>query len=399
MNKVSVEDISVQGKRVIVRVDFNVPLNSKQEITDDKRIEASLPTIKYLVEQNARVILMSHLGRPKGNVVPEFSLKPVADALPRYVDTQVHFVTSNRGEAAQNAAEKLKDGEILLLENLRFDAGETDNDPDFAKDLASLADFYVNDAFGTAHRAHASTEGITKYFDTPACGFLLKKEIDFLNNTVETPARPFVAIIGGAKVSSKIGVIEALLPKVDKLIIGGGMAYTFYKAQGLEIGNSICEDDKVELARRLLDSAGSKIYLPDDTVITSKLDFDNLTVAPTSVVNADMIPAEMEGCDIGPRSVETFSKIVREAKTVIWNGPMGVFEIDETAKGTFAVADALVEATDKGAITIIGGGDSAAAIAKAGLSDRVSHVSTGGGASLEFLEGKKLPGVEALADK
>ncbi|MGM0443831.1 MAG: phosphoglycerate kinase [Fibrobacterota bacterium] len=399
MDKLFIEDIDVAGKKVIVRVDFNVPLNSKQEITDDKRIVASLPTIKYLVEQNAKVILMSHLGRPKGEKTPEFSLRPVAEVLPKYVDAKVSFVEENRGPKAAEAAAALAPGEILLLENLRFDKGEKGNDPEFAKELASLADVYVNDAFGTAHRAHASTEGITKYFDQPACGYLLKKEIEFLGNTVNEPARPFVAIIGGAKVSSKIGVIEALLPKVDKLIIGGGMAYTFYKAQGLEIGNSICEDDKVELARKLLDTAGTKIYLPEDTVITSKLDFANLSVADTAMVNADMIPANKEGCDIGPRSIKTFSKIVKEAKTVIWNGPMGVFEIDETAKGTFAVADALVEATDDGAVTIIGGGDSAAAIAKAGLSDRVSHVSTGGGASLEFLEGKKLPGVEALADK
>ncbi|ERP30901.1 phosphoglycerate kinase [Chitinivibrio alkaliphilus ACht1] len=389
MDKLFVEDLAVRGKKVIVRVDFNVPLNGNQEITDDKRIVASLPTIKYLVSEGAKVILMSHLGRPKGEIKPEFSLKPVADALPRYIDGPVHFVNENRGGKVQAAADALKEGEVLLIENLRFDAGETGNDPAFAKDLASLADLYVNDAFGTAHRAHASTAGITEHFEQPACGYLLKKEIDFLGNSVAEPKRPFVAIIGGAKVSSKIGVIEALLPKVDKIIIGGGMAYTFYKAQGLEIGDSICEDDKVDLARELLDKAGTKIYLPEDTVITSKLDFKTLSVADTSVVTADQIPVGMEGCDIGPRSIATFSNVVREAKTVLWNGPMGVFEIDETAKGTFAVADALVEATDDGAITIIGGGDSAAAIAKAGLSDRVSHVSTGGGASLEFLEGKK----------
>ncbi len=399
MAKLFVEDLAVEGKKVLVRVDFNVPLDASQNITDDKRITASIPTIKYLVEKGAKVIVMSHLGRPKGEKKPEFSLKPVADVLPKYIDAKVNFAADCIGSVAEEAVAALGNGEILVLENLRYYNEETANDAGFAKKLASLADVFVNDAFGTAHRAHASTEGVTASFEQNACGYLLKKELDFLGDSLDEPKRPFVSIIGGAKISGKIDVVKALLPKVDKLIIGGGMAYTFFKAQGLEIGNSLCEDSKVELAKELLAEAGDKIVLPVDTFVTSKLDFGGLTVADEDYVAVDAIPADKEGCDIGPKTIELFSNIVKEAKTVVWNGPMGVFEIDATAKGTFAVADALVESTKNGGITIIGGGDSAAAIAKAGLDDAVSHVSTGGGASLEFLEGKKLPGVEALTEK
>lgn len=399
MAKLFVEDLDVAGKKVLVRVDFNVPLDSNQNITDDKRIRASIPTLKYLTDKGAKVIVMSHLGRPKGERKPEFSLKPVADALPKYIDAPVHFATDCIGDVAEKAVAELKDGEILVLENLRYYNEETKNDPEFAKKLASLADLFVNDAFGTAHRAHASTEGVTKYFDQNACGYLLKKELDFLGDSLDNPQRPFVSIIGGAKISGKIDVVEALLPKVDKLIIGGGMAYTFFKAQGYEIGNSLCEEDKIPLAKELLEKGGDKIVLPVDTFYTTALDFANKSVADEAFCDVDKMPANSIGADLGPKSIELFENIVKEAKTVVWNGPMGVFEIPATAKGTFAVAQALVEATENGGITIIGGGDSAAAIAQAGLDDKVSHVSTGGGASLEFLEGKILPGIAALDEK
>jgi phosphoglycerate kinase len=400
MAKLFVEDLNVEGKKILVRVDFNVPLNAQQDITDDTRIRASIPTLKYLTEKGAKVIVMSHLGRPKGEKNAKFSLKPVADVLPKYIDAKVSFSADCIGDVAEKAVADLANGEIVVLENLRYYNEETENDAAFSEKLASLADIFVNDAFGTAHRAHASTAGVTAFFDENACGYLLKKELDFLGDSLEEPKRPFVSIIGGAKISGKIDVVEALLPKVDKLIIGGGMAYTFFKAQGKEIGNSLCEDSKVQLAKELLESEhGAKIILPVDTFVTSKLDFGGLTVADEDYVDVDSIPADKEGCDIGPKTVKLFSDIVREAKTVVWNGPMGVFEIEPTAVGTFAVAQALVESTENGGITIIGGGDSAAAIAQAKLDDKVSHVSTGGGASLEFLEGKKLPGVEALSDK
>ncbi len=401
MAKLFVEDLAVEGKKVLVRVDFNVPLNAQNEITDDTRIRGSVATIDYLTSKGAQVIVMSHLGRPKGEKNAKFSLKPVADALPKYLSTSsVSFATDCIGSAAEDAVAALGNGEVVVLENLRFYNEETSNDADFAKKLAGLADIFVNDAFGTAHRAHASTAGVTAYFEQNACGYLLKKELDFLGDSLDEPKRPFVSIIGGAKISGKIDVVQALLPKVDKLIIGGGMAYTFFKAQGLEIGTSLCEDSKVELAKELLASEfGSKIILPVDTGITSKLDFGNLSIPDIDFCDVDQMPTDKIGCDIGPKTIELFSNIVKEAKTVVWNGPMGVFEIEDTAKGTFAVAQALVESTENGGITIIGGGDSAAAIAQAKLDDKVSHVSTGGGASLEFLEGKKLPGVEALTDK
>ena len=401
MAKLFVEDLAVEGKKVLVRVDFNVPLNAQNEITDDTRIRGSVATIDYLTSKGAQVIVMSHLGRPKGEKNAKFSLKPVADILPKYLSAKnISFASDCIGPVAEKAVAALGNGDVVVLENLRFYNEETSNDADFAKKLAGLADIFVNDAFGTAHRAHASTAGVTAYFEQNACGYLLKKELDFLGDSLDEPKRPFVSIIGGAKISGKIDVVQALLPKVDQLIIGGGMAYTFFKAQGMEIGNSLCEDSKVALAKELLASEhGGKIVLPIDTFVTSNLDFGGLTVADEAYVDVDSIPADKEGCDIGPKTMELFSNIVKEAKTVVWNGPMGVFEIEATAKGTFAVANALVEATEAGGITIIGGGDSAAAIAQAKLDDKVSHVSTGGGASLEFLEGKKLPGVEALTDK
>ncbi|MBF0432006.1 MAG: phosphoglycerate kinase [Fibrobacteria bacterium] len=398
MAKLFIEDLELQDKKVITRVDFNVPLRDGN-VDNDKRLRASLPTIKYLVQNGAKVILMSHLGRPKGQVVETMSMAPVAKALGELLGQEVKFVPACIGADVQNAASALKAGEVLLLENLRFHKEETDNDAGFAKELASLADLYVNDAFGTAHRAHASTEGITKNFSQCACGYLIKKELDFLGGALNEPKKPFVAIIGGAKISGKIDVIEALLSKVDKLIIGGGMTYTFFKAMGLEIGNSLCEDDKVPLAKSLLEKAGDKIQLPVDSQITTKLDFANRTVEPLETVSRDGIKPGTESVDIGPETITLFSNIIKEAKTLVWNGPMGVFEIAETAKGTFSVAEALAEATKNGGVSIIGGGDSASAIEKAGLADKVSHVSTGGGASLEFLEGKKLPGVEALTDK
>lgn len=398
MAKLFVEDLEVTGKRVIMRVDFNVPLKDGV-VQSEKRLKASLPTIQYLVEKKAKLILMSHLGRPKGKVNETMRMAPVAKALEALLGKPVKSIPVCQGPEAESAVAALKEGEILLLENLRFHAEEEGNDPVFAQNLAKLADIYVNDAFGTAHRAHASTEGITRFFKQNACGYLMKKELDFLGDALRSPKRPFVAVIGGAKISGKIDVIEALLDKVDHLIIGGGMVYTFLKAQGLEIGNSLLESDRVEMAKSLLVKGKDKIVLPTDSQVTTKLDFDNRTVEPIRTVSVSAIPVGTEGVDIGPESIKKFSSIVSSAGTVIWNGPMGVFEIPETAVGTFEIAKALVTATEKGGITVIGGGDSASAIEKAGLSKKVSHVSTGGGASLEYLEGKQLPGVVALTDK
>jgi phosphoglycerate kinase len=342
---------------------------------------------------------MSHLGRPDGQRKPDMSLRPVAQTLGEILGTQVAFAEDCVGASAEQAVAALGNGQVLLLENLRFHAAEEANDPAFAKQLAALADVYVNDAFGTAHRAHASTEGITKYISEAACGYLMKKELDYLGTALANPARPFVAIIGGSKVSSKIDVIKFLLSKVDKLLLGGGMTYTFLKAQGLEIGSSIFEADKVEFAKQLLAQAGDKLVLADDFVVTDKLDFGARKVGATKVVPRDGIPAGWEAIDIGPASIAKFQSILTNAKTVIWNGPVGVFEIDESAKGTIAIAEVLASATAGGATTIIGGGDSASAVKKAKVQDKVSHVSTGGGASLEFLEGKVLPGVAALTDR
>ena len=396
--KLFVEDIQTAGKRVIVRVDFNVPLKDGK-VESDKRLKESLPTIKYLKEKGAKVILMSHLGRPDGKRSPEFSLRPVADALAALLGSPVSFADDCVGEAAEKAVAALKGGDVLLLENLRFHAQEEVNDPAFAKQLAALADVYVNDAFGSAHRAHASTEGITKFVPQAASGYLMKKELDYLGAALVDAKRPFVAIIGGSKVSGKIDVIKNLLPQVDKLLIGDGMTYTFLKSQGFEVGKSIVENDKLDLAKSLLAQAGDKIVLGTDVVVTDKLDFKARTVGATKVVSTKEIPSDWEGVDAGPETIAAFRKIIVGAKTVIWNGPVGVFEIDASAKGTIAVAEALAEATAAGATTIIGGGDSASAVKKAGVASKVSHVSTGGGASLEYLEGKVLPGVAALTNK
>jgi phosphoglycerate kinase len=396
--KLFVEDLPVTNKRVIVRVDFNVPLKDGK-VESDKRLKESLPTINYLREKNAKVILMSHLGRPDGKRVPDMSLRPVADALAGLLGAPVAFADDCVGPAAEKAVAALAPGGVLLLENLRFHAAEEENDPAFAKQLAALADVYVNDAFGSAHRAHASTEGITKFVPQAASGFLMKKELDYLGEALGNPKRPFVAVIGGSKVSGKIDVIKNLLPRVDKLLIGGGMTYTFLKAQGLEVGKSIVENDKLDLARSLLAEAGDKLVLGTDFVVTDKLDFKGRTVGAIKTVARDEIPADWEAVDAGPDTVAAFTKTLLGAKTIVWNGPVGVFEIDATAKGTIAIAEALAKATAAGATTIIGGGDSASAVKKAGVASKVSHVSTGGGASLEYLEGKVLPGVAALTEK
>ena len=395
MNKKTVRDIDLKNKKVLVRCDFNVPMDENRNITDNRRIVAALPTIQYLLEQNCKIILMSHLGRPKGEFKPEFSLAPVAKELSKLLGKEVIMAKDVIGEDAENKANNLKNGEILLLENVRFHREETDNDPEFAKKLASYAEIFVNDAFGTAHRAHASTEGVTKFLPAVS-GFLIEKELEFLGNALENPKRPFVAILGGAKVSDKIGVIDSLLEKVDTLMIGGGMAYTFFKAQGYEVGNSLCEVDKCDLALELMEKAknkGVKMLLPVDTKVGKefKPDTESKTVAWTE------IPEGWEGFDIGEKTIAMFEKELDNAKTVIWNGPVGLFEFDQFAIGTNAIAQKLATLSD--AITIIGGGDSAAAVEKAGLANKMSHVSTGGGASLEFLEGKKLPGIEALMDK
>ena len=394
MNKKTVRDIDIKKKKVFVRCDFNVPMDKEQNITDNTRIIAALPTIKYLLEQNCKIILASHLGRPKGEFKPEFSLKPVAKELSKLLDREVIMATDVIGEDAMKKASELKEGEILLLENVRFHREETDNDPEFSKKLASMAEIYVNDAFGTAHRAHSSTTGIASYLPAVA-GFLIEKELKFLGEAVNNPARPFMAILGGAKVSDKIGVIDSLLDKVDTLMIGGGMAYTFFKAQGYEVGNSICELDKLDLAKELMEKAKNKgvnLMLPVDTKIGKeyKEDTESKTVKYTE------IPADWEGFDIGEETIKIYSEELQKAKTVVWNGPLGLFEFPQFAIGTDEIAKVLANLD---ATTIIGGGDSAAAVKKAGLEDKMTHISTGGGASLEFLEGKKLPGIEALMDK
>ena len=395
MSKKTVKDIELKGKKVLVRCDFNVPLDENRNITDNTRIVAALPTIKYLLENNCSIILCSHLGRPKGEFKPEFSLAPVAKELSRLLDKEVIMAKDVIGEDAKTKAANLKEGEILLLENVRFHREETDNDPEFSKNLASMAEVYVNDAFGAAHRAHASTVGVASYLPAVS-GFLIEKELKFLGEALDNPVRPFMAILGGAKVSDKIGVIDSLLEKVDTLMIGGGMAYTFFKAQGYNVGNSMCEEDKLDLARELMQKAkdkGVKFMLPVDTRVGKefKPDTESKTVAWTE------IPDDWEGFDIGEKTIEMFSEELKNAKTVVWNGPLGLFEFDQFAKGTNSIAKVLSELTD--ATTIIGGGDSAAAVRKAGLQDKMTHISTGGGASLEFLEGKKLPGIECLQDK
>lgn len=393
--KKTVKDVDVRSKRVLVRVDYNVPLDANGNVSDDKRITASLPTINYLLEQGARIILCSHLGRPKGEVKKEFSLAPVAKRLKELLPgVNIYFASDCIGEEAERKAAALKDGEILLLENLRFHKEEEKNDPEFAKKLASLAEIYVNDAFGTVHRAHASTAGVAAYLPAVA-GFLIGKELSIMGGALENPERPFVAILGGAKVADKIGVITNLLNKCDTLLIGGGMAYTFFKAMGYEIGDSLLDAESIDLAKQLMETAkqkGVKLLLPVDTVVAKAFaaDAEHMTVA------ANAIPAGWQGLDIGEKTRELFAAEIKNAKTVIWNGPMGVFEFPEFAKGTEAVAKACAEC---GGTTIIGGGDSASAVKKLGYADKMTHISTGGGASLEFLEGKVLPGVAALNDK
>jgi phosphoglycerate kinase len=395
MNKMTVRDADFTGKRVLVRVDFNVPLDGDR-ITDDTRIRAAVPTLQHILQKNPRaVILMSHLGRPKGERKPEFSLAPVAPALSALLGVEVKFVDDCIGDRADQAAAELTEGGVLLLENTRFYAGETKNDPELSKNLAKHGDIYVNDAFGSAHRAHSSTVGVTEHLPAVA-GLLMEKEIDYLANALEVPQRPFVAILGGAKVSDKIAVIEALLNKVDILLIGGGMANTFFKAQGIPMGNSLVEAEAVETARSLLATGGEKLALPVDAVIGDQ--FDNNAQQKVITIQ-DGIPEGWSIYDIGPETIEIFGKHLDGAKTIVWNGPMGVFEMSNFARGTFSVAQLLADQTARGAITIIGGGDSAAAIEESGLANTITHISTGGGASLEMLEGKELPGVVALQDK
>jgi len=389
-NKKSVKDIDVKGKKVLVRVDFNVPIKDGQ-ITDDTRIRAALPTINYLIDQGAALILCSHLGRPKDEPDPAYSMKPVAEYLGGMLNKNVAFAEDCIGPKAEAAAAALKPGDVLVLENTRFHKEEKKNDPEMARQLASLADVFVNDAFGSAHRAHASTEGVTKFLPSVA-GFLLEKEIQYLDQAIENPKRPFVAILGGAKVSDKIGVIKNLLTKADTVLIGGGMANTFFKAQGYPIGDSLVEDEALDTARELVKEGGAKLRLPVDMVIADKFDND----AQTKIIDAGPVPDGWRILDVGPETVANFSKVISEAGTVVWNGPMGVFEMSNFAKATFAVAQAVA---DSHAISIIGGGDSAAAIAQSGLADKISHISTGGGASLEMLEGIQLPGLAALMDK
>lgn len=392
-NKKSVEDIDVQGKRVLCRCDFNVPTKGGV-ITSDKRIVAALPTIEYLIKHGAKVILCSHMGKPKGEVKPELSLKVVAERLSELLGQPVKMAEDVVGPSAQSLAASLKDGEVMLLENTRFEKGETKNDPELSKKLASLADIFVNDAFGTAHRAHASTAGVADYLPA-VCGYLVQKEVSIMGKALADPERPFVAILGGAKVSDKIGVINNLLEKADTIIIGGGMAYTFVKAQGGEIGTSLLEADKMDYALEMIRKAkdrGVKLLLPVDTMAGDQFAAD----CARKVVPTNAIPADWMGLDIGPETIKLFTDAIKGAGTVVWNGPMGVFEFPAFAAGTEAIAAALAES---GAVTIVGGGDSAAAVEKLGFADKMTHISTGGGASLEFLEGKELPGVACLLDK
>ncbi|XP_020595403.1 LOW QUALITY PROTEIN: phosphoglycerate kinase, cytosolic-like [Phalaenopsis equestris] len=397
--KRSVSDLKeadLKGKRVFVRVDLNVPLDDNLKITDDTRIRAAVPTINYLREHGAKVILCSHLGRPKG-VTPKYSLKPLVPRISELLGVDVEMANDSIGEEVEKIVAALPDGGVVLLENVRFHKEEEKNDPEFAKKLASLADLYVNDAFGTAHRAHASTEGVAKYLKPAVAGFLMQKELDYLVGAVSNPKRPFAAIVGGSKVSTKIGVIESLLEKVDILLLGGGMIFTFYKAQGHGVGSSLVEEDKLGLAIALIEKAKLKevkLLLPSDVIVADKFAAD----ANSKVVPASAIPDGWMGLDIGPDSIETFNATLDNAKTIIWNGPMGVFEFEKFAFGTDAIAQKLADLTGKGAATIIGGGDSVVVVEKAGLADRMSHISTGGGASLELLEGKSLPGVLALDD-
>jgi phosphoglycerate kinase len=399
MAKLTVRDLSAEqlrGKRALVRVDFNVPLDEHRHITDDTRIRAAIPTIEYLLDRGARVVLLSHLGRPKGKPTPKYSLEPVGrrlrELLPGRTGT---FVESTDTDEALKASLALKDGQVLLLENTRFLGGEETNDERLARGLSQLGDLYVNDAFGAAHRAHASTEGIAHHLKPAVAGLLMEKELAYLQGALERPQHPFVAILGGSKISGKIDVIEALLPKVDALLVGGAMACTFYKAMGLETGTSLVEPDRVDMAKELLEQAGTRLILPHDAMVAPGIDKGREARA----VQKEQIPRDMAMLDIGPRTAESYARAIASAKTVLWNGPMGVFETPPFDKGTRAIADAMASATGKGATTIVGGGDSAAAVEQFGLASKMSHVSTGGGASLEFLEGKTLPGVAALTEK
>lgn len=395
MNKKTIRDIDLKNKKVLVRCDFNVPFDEEGKISDNRRIVAALPTIKYLLEMGCKIILCSHLGRPKGEFKKEFSLKPVAEELSRLLNVQVKLAEDVVGNSAITLTNNMQEGEIVLLENVRFEAGEEKNDEELSKKLANLAEIYVNDAFGTAHRAHSSTTGVASVLPAVS-GFLIEKELEFLGNALENPQRPFVAILGGKKVSDKIGVIDSLLEKVDTLIIGGGMAYTFFKSMGYNVGKSICEEDKLELAQNLIRKAEEKnvkLLLPIDNVVADEFSPN----ANTQIVASNEIPEGWEGLDIGTKTVELFQKELKNAKTIIWNGPLGLFEYEKFATGTNEIAKCLANLND--VITIIGGGDSAAAVEKIGLADKMTHISTGGGASLEFLEGKKLPGIEALQDK
>ena len=384
----------MRGKRALVRADFNVPLDENGEITDDTRIRAALPTLAFLLEHGARPVVLSHLGRPKGKPDPKYSLQPVAKRLAELMRLKVEFVETTDTDEAMKASAELRENEILLLENTRFLGGEETNDPRLARGLAELGDFFVNDAFGAAHRAHASTVGVAEHLRPAVAGLLMERELDFLGNALANPKRPFVSILGGAKISGKIDVIERLMEKVDALLIGGAMACTFFRAMGLETGRSLVEEDKIEMARDLLDRAGTRIILPHDATVSSGLNGE----VHAHSVSRDGIPGDEAMYDIGPRTAESYGRAIASAKTVLWNGPIGVFETPPFDKGTLAVANAMAEATKRGATTIVGGGDSAAAVAQAGLADRMTHVSTGGGASLEFLEGRTLPGVEALDD-
>ena len=395
MNKVTVKDLNLDGKKVLMRCDFNVPLDENKNITDKTRIVAAMPTIKYVLDHNAKLILCSHLGRPKGEVKPELSLKPVADELSKELGREVKLAKDIVGPSAHELTENMKEGDVVLLENVRFDPREEKNDEEFSKELASLAEVYVNDAFGTCHRAHASTAGVAAYLPS-GVGFLIEKELKVLGDALNNPRRPFVAILGGAKVSTKIGVIDALLDKVDVLLIGGGMAYTFYKSMGYGVGNSICELDKLDLAKELMQKAkekGVKLVIPVDNVIGKEFKPDT----ESKIVAYNEIPDGWEGFDIGPKTVKMYEEELKNAKTILWNGPVGLFEFDQFANGTNSIAKYMANLDD--CTTIIGGGDSAAAVTKIGLADKMTHISTGGGASLEFIEGKKLPGIEAIPDK
>ncbi|MCK5617747.1 MAG: phosphoglycerate kinase [Candidatus Krumholzibacteria bacterium] len=397
MKKLNVRDCDIKGRRVLARFDFNVPLDSEKSITDDTRILEALPTIKNVVERGGRLILMSHLGRPRGKRDPELGLSPVADRLGELISNPLRFAGDCIGPEVKAKADELKDGELLLLENVRYYAEEEQNDPEFAGELAALGDIYVNDAFGTAHRAHASTVGVAEYFDVRAAGLLMEKELTALGSALEHPARPFVAVLGGAKVKGKINLIKSLMDKVDVVLVGGGMMYTFFKASGLEIGKSIHDDSFLPMCKELMDKTKggqSKLLLPVDTIIAREID----DASPTREVSIADIPEDWIGVDIGPKTVALFKSQIADAKTVFWNGPMGVFEKPNFAEGTKAIARAVADGKGRGATTIVGGGDSVAAINLMGIADRFSHISTGGGASLEFMEGRPLPGVEALCD-